>query len=328
MVMQCFRGPCCRPAFTLIELLVVIAIIAVLIGLLLPAIQKVREAANRTQCANNMHQIGLALHNYHDANGSFPAGLNTGPLIGPFPSPPARLYWYWSWMAQLLPYCEQDNLYRQADTWQQRGGWYKWPWGTFWDNWQTAPQNPALGTPVKVWQCVADSRTLVATDVDGFRIAFTTYLGVSGTNLRTYDGVLYANSKNHFGDITDGTSNTVIVGERPPSRDLEFGWWFAGAGQYDPVQGDQFGSCDVVLGVREINSQSNGFEADRCPPGPYSFSQGQLSDPCSQFHFWSLHSGGANFLYADASVHFLPYSAANILPALATRRGGEVVNLP
>src|SRR5262249_55206755 len=148
-------------------------------------------------------------------------------------------------------------------------------------------------------------------------IAFTTYQGVSGLNLQTYDGILYANSRTRVADITDGTSNTVMVGERPPSRDLEFGWWFAGGGQPDPLQDYyQFGSCDVVLGVREINTQSTGLETDRCPVGPYGFRQGQLTDPCSQFHFWSLHSGGANFLYADASVHFLPYSAANILPFL------------
>src|SRR5262245_107658 len=102
--MNRFRG---RSGFTLIELLVVIAIIAVLIGLILPAVQKVREAAARVQCQNNLHQISLALHQYHDGFGALPAGVSF-----------QQNYYYWSWRAMILPYVEQENLYSEALAWE------------------------------------------------------------------------------------------------------------------------------------------------------------------------------------------------------------------
>src|SRR5258707_10516832 len=101
-----------RKGFTLIELLVVIAIIAVLVGLLLPAVQKVREAANRSKCLNNLHQMGVALHHYHDSLGSFPSGYLCQPIN---PADPMQTGPGWGWAAQLLPHVEQDNLFRQID---------------------------------------------------------------------------------------------------------------------------------------------------------------------------------------------------------------------
>ncbi len=127
-------------------------------------------------------------------------------------------------------------------------------------------------------------------------------------------------SKVRFADIVDGTSNTLLAGERPPSPDFWFGWWYAGAGEAGT------GAGDMVLGARELNVNASTYTA-ACPVGPYSFKPGKIQEMCDVFHFWSLHDGGANFLFCDGSVRFLTYSADSILPALATRAGGEIVSL-
>jgi prepilin-type N-terminal cleavage/methylation domain-containing protein/prepilin-type processing-associated H-X9-DG protein len=304
----------CNRAFTLIELLVVIAIVGVLIGLLLPAVQKVREASNRSKCQNNLHQIGLALHMYHDANNRFPAGVQYV-----YPS------YYWSWMAQILPYLEQDNLWIQADTWARgtttAAQW--WPWGD-----GSSPANPVLGEIVKTYTCPADTRQFWTAPGSTFgfngNVAFTGYLGVGGisadkTNYGNAQqlGVLFWTSTTRTSDITDGTSLTLMVGERPPSQDLFYGWWFAGAGW------DGSGVGDVVLGAREYNYAAH----LGCSSSDVGFQQGDLNNPCDQVHFWSLHPGGGNFLMADGSARFLSYTANAVLPQLATRQGGEVVDM-
>jgi prepilin-type processing-associated H-X9-DG protein len=142
-----------------------------------------------------------------------------------------------------------------------------------------------------------------------------------GTSFPLSDGVLFIDSRVRIADITDGTSNTIIVGERPPSADFWYGWWYAGYGQ----QGT--GSGDMLLGAREQNASGNPFVFG-CSPGPYHFAPGKVDNQCDLFHFWSLHSGGAYFLFADGSVHFLTYDADSVLPALATRAGREAVELP
>ncbi|CAN5232500.1 hypothetical protein BH10PLA2_BH10PLA2_28330 [soil metagenome] len=122
----------------------------------------------------------------------------------------------------------------------------------------------------------------------------------------------------------------MVAGERPPSWDLVYGWWYAGAGQLDKAGGlPNSGSLDVTLGIAELNLRTVEIpEMNSCPDGPFAFGPGKINNPCDQFHFWSLHSAGSNFLFADGSVHFLTYEGAGILPALSTRNGGEVVAVP
>jgi prepilin-type N-terminal cleavage/methylation domain-containing protein/prepilin-type processing-associated H-X9-DG protein len=325
----------CRTAFTLIELLVVIAIIGVLIGLLLPAVQKVRDAANRTKCQNNMKQMGILLHAYHDANGSFPSGVEN-PSETPTGVPPNHGYHqWWSWMALTMQYYEQDNLYRIADDHAHGspGEWYE-PWG---DN--GIPPNPALQQIVRLWMCPADPRpdlTITEPDDDHdamITVAFTAYLGVSGINSpRDYDrlGILYKSSKVRMAEVTDGLSNTLVVGERPPSDPPWFGWWFAGPG-YPGGTGGQNGTGDVLLGAREqafwqyLRNNSTNRPGSCEGPMKLGLQPGTLIDACDQAHFWSLHAGGANFLLGDGSVRFVSYTYDTILPQLCTRNQGEVV---
>src|SRR5262245_16404797 len=215
-----------RTPFTLLELLLVIAIIGILISLLLPAVQKIRTAADRIRCANNLRQIGLALHNYHDTLGRLPPGVSSKRSGERYP----RM----TWLARLLPYIEQDALWRAT-----LGAYSLQPWP------YADPPHIGFSMPIRLFSCPADSRTLDPQETHKRRrAALTSYVGVLGTAYDRKDGVLYLNSKVRLTDITDGTSNTILVGERPPSPDFWYGWWYAGYGQAGT------GSIDMLLGAR------------------------------------------------------------------------------
>lgn len=292
-----------RSAVTLLELLVVFAVIAILMGLTLAAVQHARASAARLQCQNNIKQIGLALYQYHDTYQVFPPGHRSRrnpdgmPLSG--------------WPVSILPYLEQVSLEVNA-----RDAYRKVPVPFL------NPPHTGLAIPVPVFICPSDNRiaTTQFAPRSKISVAFTSYLGVSGRDYSTHDGVLFQDSHIRLPDITDGTSNTLLLGERPPSKDFQFGWWYAGTGQKFT------GSLEMTLGAVEQNLLPAWFKL--CPPGSYPFMPGRFDDQCSMYHFWSPHSGGANFLYSDGSVHFLSYSAASVLPALATRAGNEVVSIP
>ncbi len=300
-----------RTAFTLIELLVVIAIIAILIGLLLPAVQKIREAAARIKCGNNLKQLGLALHNYADTYGWFPAGFYN-PLVTT-PSLPASqaLFTNSGWQLQLLPGLEQQTLWNPCYAYLQAN-----PGNTFTNAF------PACGYPLASFICPSNPRATIA-PYDGVNYELTSYQGCAGTTSGppSRDGILYCNSQVTFVGITDGTSNTIAVGERPCTGDLYWGWGFSESGFSGYGDGDTvLGSKDFAMALAAGDAATN---VGLLPP-----LQPNDTGELEVAHYWSFHPGGANFLYCDGSVHFLAYSANSVFPYLCTRSGGEVFTLP
>lgn len=279
-----------RRGFTLIELLVVIAIVAILIGLLLPAVQKVREAANRTKCQNHLKQLGLALHLYHDAHQAFPQAYDK---MNPWAAPDNANRR--SWMSHVLPYIEQHNLVNKGVA-------------TY------------AGVVVKIFCCPSDPLEGRLGQFTGLPPgALTDFIAVDGSNYANTpgaafnvglprDGVMYGGSKTRIADVVDGASQTVMVGERPPASSTSWGWW-------------TWGPYDSALGAQNSVPDPHG---GTCPL-PQRYSPGKPGVECDALHYWSLHPGGANWLLTDGSVRFLPYTMAPILPLLATRAGGEPV---
>jgi hypothetical protein len=179
----------------------------------------------------------------------------------------------------------------------------------------------SASTVVPVFGCPADPRLNVSHTLSfGHDAALTSFLGVQGTNRFRRDGVLFAKSKIRLADIADGSSHTLAVGERPPCPEYALGLWSTGTWSMPG------GTAGVVLGVREA---CDGPPLPiSCGPKVYQFGPGYLSDPCDAMHFWSLHFGGAHFMFADGGVRFVTYSATAVMPALATRAGGEAVDIP
>jgi prepilin-type N-terminal cleavage/methylation domain-containing protein/prepilin-type processing-associated H-X9-DG protein len=284
-----------RSAFTIIEVLCAVGIAGLLAGIAIPAFQAVRSQARNTECSNNLRQVTIALHSYCAVRGHFPAGVHAK----------TAKYRSMSFLAQLLPFVEHEGLWNTAVSEYSSG---------------LSPFTPHTGlqTVIPTFQCPSSYGVGEPQITHGDRyVAMTCYLGVNGTSFLAEDGVLFRNSRTRFKDIADGMSHTLLMGERPPSPDYWYGWWYAGTGQ------QASGSPDMLLGVREMNVSADFME--QSSPGPYEFVAGDQSDPSHVFHYWSLHSGGAHFSFADGSIRFLPYSANDLLPSLATRSGHEIV---
>jgi prepilin-type N-terminal cleavage/methylation domain-containing protein len=299
-----------QAAFTLVELLVVIAIIAILVGLLLPAVQAAREAARRLQCSGNFHQMGIALHNYHDVHRTFPSGIVE----------PSHVLWTGS----LLPFLEQNNLFQSLN---------------FSQRWELAdtPNARACTSLISVYRCPStDAPEHVA--VQGIRDRVPScYLAVgSGTakresgnvsdhlGLRAQDGLMFLNSATKIAHVLDGTSHSLAIGEclfRPDTQGPDLSGviqiidhWYIGS--------DGFGRSSGYPGLVEVSEAlgssgvaMNGLKLD-------------VFIDEKEIGFTSLHTGGCLFVFADAHVQFLSDSIdRTVYSALGTIAGREVVSV-
>jgi prepilin-type N-terminal cleavage/methylation domain-containing protein/prepilin-type processing-associated H-X9-DG protein len=303
-----------RSGFTLIELLVVIAIIAILIGLLLPAVQKVREAAARVKCQNNLKQLGLALHTYHDVANRYPPYRPPGIAA----TDPRRYTENWTYL--LLPYIEQDNIYKQPFT--------------------TRAQYDAMVRPQVIATYLCPSVPYPSTRGSGSGLtSLTNYLGVTGRQrsdwrappdgvgqdtglIAVVDGTGFTPMKININSVTDGTSNTIAFAERPPTPDLEWGWGLRGAPDLDSLIWARYVTPPDTPSIATTDEAGDPcpfpmhFQAPRSPPSR-----------CDGYHMWSFHSGGGNFALADGSVRFFNYAAGvNVIVPMSTRASGEVIS--
>lgn len=292
-----------RGGFTLIELLVVIAIIALLIALLLPAVQHVREAARRTTCRNNLKQIGLAIHNYISTFTTFPPGSTSVIDNGVWSANPSQYHLH-SWASLILPYIDQGNLYNQVN----------------YNISALDPQNKtAAANRLALYRCPSYQGNDYSQEPLYVALSpmysIRNYVAIGATTVgnlwKSPDGVIYPQSRTKIADVTDGTSSTVQVAE---TREQNAAVWIDGgtaslsSRRYDDANPPSYASTESAINYT-----------------PYYNSAGQGID-C----LWaasSLHSGGALHLFADGSVRFLSQQLnPDLYDALVTRAGSEAIN--
>lgn len=263
------HSPTARLAFSLVELLVVIAVIAILVSLLVPAVQWSRRAADRSSCQNNLKNIGLGLHGFHDVFRYFPKSLEAGE----------------TWLKQSCPFLGYPGV-TSKDV-----------------------------IPVFVCPAYASPGDLIFMSTN-FCTTYVAVINSGDTLCASCDGVMTPWLRVKLPQITaqDGAANTVLVGERPPRPDLV-------VGHYDAPS-----LVDNSCGAQAFRySGWTDPQGNFCPGGPLYFSPGSPTNQCDVDHFWSNHENGGHWLFADGSVRFLNYSAALVIPKLATWKGDEII---
>lgn len=328
-----------RKGFTLIELLVVIAIIAVLVGLLVPAVQKVREAANRMSCSNNIKQLGLAMHNYHDTNGFFPAAMYDKVAPG---NPSGTCH---SWRAFTLDYIEQGNVGKNYDHNQ---------------HWFSPANAGAITSRIKTFRCPSAPEGTMVTSftAKSVRPALSFAAGLGRTDYDTINGVkpyVYAalfslpysgktdnarydgitrsimmkNVPTNIASITDGSSNTLFITECAARPDVHVNGKLAFAYSPSTLVGNDEGVCwadsDGPFSI-DLSAADGSI-----PPKDVLCNLAVFNKPMnvtSLNEIYSFHSSGTNACFGDGSIRFMKSSITpQVLAATATRAGGEVVNL-
>jgi len=263
---------------------------------------KVRDRAARVGCASNLRQLAIATHLYADAHRWLPSGC-AYPMVRLLPQPLSGVGM--SWQTAILPYIEQEQVWQLA--------------------WLAQRQDPYGHAPIHalvkahafpVLLCPSNSLA-VGDSAAGDEFGLTDYIGVAGTGVGQNDGMFHVRYTVRLTDVKDGTSSTLMIGERPPGPRGAFGAWYAGWG---------YTVCSLSQILPAVGDSFVPPQASDCPLSTSGLRPGIVGNACDIPHFWSLYSGGANFAFADCSVRFVTYEQTGILPALATRSGGEVVD--